>query len=92
MSSTKLNYFLLTVCANSAYIVLMWRKEDVIEQLHKEQGDRSLRSYATDIGCSASYLSDVYNGKRDPGPILLKHLNLERKEVTTVTYIKRRWK
>jgi hypothetical protein len=70
----------------------MWRKEDVVEQLQKDQGERSLRSYATAIGCSASYLSDVYNGKRDPGQKLLDHLDLERKKVVTVTYIKRRWK
>ena len=75
--------------ANMTY---MWRKEDVVEKLHEEQGERSLRSYATAIGCSASYLSDVYNGKREPGPKLLDHLDLERKEVTTVTYVKRRWK
>ena len=70
----------------------MWRKEDVVEQLKKDQGERSLRTYAANIGCSASYLSDVYNGNRDPGPKLLDHLNLERKEVVTVTYVKRRWK
>lgn len=70
----------------------MWRKKDVIEKLRKDQGERSLRGYASDIGCSAAYLSDVYNGRRDPGPKLLDHLNLERQETVTVTYTKRRWK
>jgi len=70
----------------------MWRKEDVVEQLRKEQGERSLRTYATAIGCSAAYLSDVYAGKRDPGPKLLRHLDLEREKVVTFTYVKRRWK
>jgi hypothetical protein len=70
----------------------MWRKEDVVEQLRKEQGERSLRDYANDIGCSATYLSLVYNGKREPAGKLLDHLDLERKEIKTVTYQKRRWK
>jgi hypothetical protein len=70
----------------------MWRKEEVIEKLKEEQGERSLRTYAGAIGCSAAYLSDVYNGKRDPGPLLLNLLNLERRVVKTVTYVKRRWR
>lgn len=70
----------------------MWRKEDVVEMLKKDQGDRTLRAYATAVGCSASYLHDVYNGRRDPGPKLLDHLNLERKEKVVVTYQKRRWR
>ncbi len=41
----------------------MWRKEDVVEMLKKDQGDRTLRAYATAVGCSASYLHDVYNGR-----------------------------
>ena len=70
----------------------MWRKEDVIEKLKKEQGEGSLRSYARNIGCSAAYLSDVYSGKREPGPKLLDHLDLECQITTTKTYTKRRWK
>jgi transcriptional regulator with XRE-family HTH domain len=37
----------------------------------------SLRSYATRVGVSAAYLSDVYSGKRNPGPAILKFLGLE---------------
>jgi hypothetical protein len=70
----------------------MWRKEDVIAKLQEEQGSRSLRAYAAAIGCSASCLCKVYAGKRDPGPRLLGHLGLERKESVTVTYRKRRWR
>jgi hypothetical protein len=70
----------------------MWRKEDVIEQLRKEQGDRSLREYASDIGCSATNLSLVYTGKREPAKKLLDHLDLECQTTITKTYTKRRWK
>lgn len=70
----------------------MWRKEDVVKELKRRQGKSSLRSYATNLGCSAAYLSDLYRGRRDPGPLILDHLDLERQIVTTVTYVKRRWR
>jgi transcriptional regulator with XRE-family HTH domain len=72
----------------------MWRKEDVVKQLQAEQEKHkiSLREYARRLSVSPAYLSDVYRGRRDPGPTLLQHLGLERKVVTTVTYVKRRWR
>jgi transcriptional regulator with XRE-family HTH domain len=72
----------------------MWRKEDVVKKLQAEQEAQklSLRQYAKTLNISAAYLSDVYRGRRDPGPALLEHLGLERKVVTTVTYVKRRWR
>ncbi len=72
----------------------MWRKEDVVKQLQSEQEKQklSLRQYAKQLNVSAAYLSDVYRGRRDPGPTLLDYLGLERKIVTTVTYVKRRWR
>jgi hypothetical protein len=73
---------------------IMWRKDDVVKQLQDEQKAKklSLRSYAKSLRVSPSYLSDVYRGRRDPGPALLDHLELDRKVVTTVTYVKRRWR
>jgi len=71
----------------------MWRREDVVKKLRDEQGERSLRKYAVSIGCSVSYLSEVYNGTRDPGEKLLNHLGLECQKIVTVTYVpKRRWR
>jgi len=72
----------------------MWRKEDVVKKLQADQEAQklSLRQYARTLNVSAAYLSDVYRGRRDPGPTLLEHLGLERKVVTTVTYVKRRWR
>jgi hypothetical protein len=70
----------------------MWRKEDVIQKLKDSQGDRSLRAYANSLGCSPSYLSDLYSGKRDPGEKILKQLGLAKKVTRTVTYVKRRWR
>ena len=70
----------------------MWRKEDVIQQLKTSQGDRSLRAYADTLGCSPSYLCDLYNGNREPGEKILKQLGLAKKVTKTVTYVKRRWR
>lgn len=71
----------------------MWRKDDVVEKLRKEQGERPLREYASAIGCSAATLSLVYTGKREPAKKLLDHLNLECETVKTKIYReKRRWK
>ena len=70
----------------------MWRKEDVIEKLKEDQGERSLRAYATAIGCSPAYLSDIYNNRRDPGKMVLDHLNITATKVTTVTYTERKWR
>jgi hypothetical protein len=70
----------------------MWRKEDVIKKLREKQGTRSLRTYAKTIGCSAAYLSDVYSDKREPGPKLLDHLDLECQTTVTKIYVKRRWR
>jgi transcriptional regulator with XRE-family HTH domain len=66
----------------------MWRKEDVINKLKNEQNKKklSLRAHAKAIGCSAAYLSDVYNDRREPGKRLLDHLNIERTITKTVVY------
>lgn len=79
----------------------MWRKEDVDEsleqdqvlaELQKDQGDDSLRNYANRIGCSASYLHQVYNGVRPPSDTLLNHLNLERRVIYVRKTDNRRWR
>ena len=66
------------------YIRFMWRKEDVIDKLRKDQGKNTLRAYARSLGISAGYLSDIYNNRRDPGADILDHLNIEK--TVTVTY------
>lgn len=72
----------------------MWQREEVLEQLRKRQGNRSLRSFAREIGCSAAYLSDVYRGKRSLGPKVLEELGLEKIEQSPPEplYRKRRWR
>jgi len=70
-------------------------KQDIIRLLQREQGTRSLRTFATEIGCSASYLSDVYLGRREPGPKITAFLGLEKRTTVKVSYekpVKRRWR
>ena len=49
---------------------------DVVRELRRRQAKRTLRAYATALGCSPAYLSDVYRGQRKPGPKLLRALGL----------------
>lgn len=75
----------------SANIMSMDRKYDVegvLKLLVEAQGERSLRSYASSIGCSAAYLCDVYHGNRAPGPKILKVLGLQRQITKQITYKK----
>lgn len=51
---------------------------DPIKMLRKRQGKRSLRALAREIGCAAPYLSDVYRGRRTPGPKILAFLGLTK--------------
>lgn len=72
-------------------VVLVMRKqpqltrEDVLAKLRERQGEKSLRAFAAELGLSAPYLSDVYNGRRDPGPSILGLLGLRKEE--SVSYV-----
>lgn len=48
----------------------------VIQRLKAKQGKMSLRAFAELVGCSAAYLSDIYLGRRTPGPKILDFLGL----------------
>ena len=50
----------------------------LIALLRKKQGDRPAYRLAKDLGISASYLSDIYRGRRYAGPSVLGKLGLER--------------
>jgi transcriptional regulator with XRE-family HTH domain len=53
-------------------------QEQVIELMRKKQGDRMAKDYAAELGISRPYLSDIYAGKREPGPTVLAKLGLEK--------------
>ena len=78
-------------CTHSKLMV-MWRKEDVIKKIVADKGGQSLRAYASTIGCSPMYISDILNNKREPGPKVLAHLGLEKEVTRTVIYKKKKWR
>jgi hypothetical protein len=52
--------------------------DEFLEFLKKQQGDQTNAAFASSIGVSPQYLSDVYNGRRDPGESITSALNVER--------------
>ena len=60
-----------------------YTEAEVVEMLKAEQGERSLREFAEALGISPSYLSDIYLGKRAPGPAVLDQMELEKVEPET---------
>jgi transcriptional regulator with XRE-family HTH domain len=66
------------------------KTEDVLRILTSKQGSRSLRDFAQEIGCSAAYLSDIYNGNRQPGPKILTFLGMKKTRVVETSYAKSR--
>lgn len=52
-------------------------RKQVIAKLKEAQGDDSLRIFGQKVDVTASYISDIYLGRRAPGPKILKFLGLE---------------
>ena len=50
----------------------------ISKMLEQKRGTRTWKALAAEMQCSAAYLSDVLNGRRDPGPKILEYLGLER--------------
>jgi transcriptional regulator with XRE-family HTH domain len=59
--------------------------QDIVSVMKREQGSRSMRAFARDLGLSVAYLSDFYHGRRLPGPSILNYLGMEKVE-TEATY------
>ena len=61
---------------------------ELVELIKKRKGKASLRAFATEIGLSAAYLSDVFRGNRAVGPRLavlmgyvpVTHISFRNKE------------
>ena len=51
--------------------------KQIIRMLKRNQGKRSITRYAIDMGISPSYLSYVYQRKREPGPKILRAIGLK---------------
>jgi hypothetical protein len=53
--------------------------DDVLALMKTRQGKRLNKNFAKTLGISASYLSDIYGKKRDPGDSVLRAMGIERR-------------
>jgi transcriptional regulator with XRE-family HTH domain len=58
--------------------------DEFLEFLKQKQGDRTSKDFASQLGISPQYLSDIYNGRKDPGQSVLAALRAEREVVYKV--------
>jgi transcriptional regulator with XRE-family HTH domain len=58
--------------------------EQFLEFLKKQQGEQTAQQFATRLGVSPQYLSDVYNGRRPPGESITGALKVEKAMVYTL--------
>lgn len=58
-------------------------RTEILALLRRKQGDRSIREFAGEVGCSASHLSALYKGKWRPGGKVLRFLGLTATKAVT---------
>ena len=58
--------------------------DQFMEFLKKQQGEQTAQQFATRLGVSPQYLSDVYNGRRPPGESITAALKVEKAVVYTL--------
>jgi len=58
--------------------------EQFLEFLKKQQGNQTAHQFASRLGVSPQYLSDVYNGRRPPGESITSALQVEKSVVYTL--------
>jgi transcriptional regulator with XRE-family HTH domain len=58
--------------------------EQFLEFLKKQQGEQTAQQFASRLGVSPQYLSDVYNGRRPPGESITSALKVEKAVVYTL--------
>lgn len=61
-------------------------EEEVIALMKTTQGGRSLRAFAAELKVTPAYLSDIYNGRRSPGPAVLKFFGIDKQRQIIVEY------
>jgi transcriptional regulator with XRE-family HTH domain len=66
--------------------MVTYSQNEVIDILKRRQGQRATRKFASELGVSAQYLSEIYRGARPPGKRILNFLGLGSDKSTTVTY------
>jgi transcriptional regulator with XRE-family HTH domain len=59
--------------------------DQFLEFLKRQQGEQTAQQFASRLGISPQYLSDVYNGRRPPGESITSALNVEKSVTYKVT-------
>ena len=54
-------------------------KQQVINKIRQLQGSSTQKDFAASLGISPQYLCDIYKGRRDPGPSILKAFGIKDK-------------
>lgn len=67
--------------------MVTFNNDQVVQKIRDKQGTMGLREYASSLGITAAYLSDLYKGRREPGPKILKKFKLTKKRITTAVYV-----
>lgn len=65
-------------------------RDAIVRLLMERQGQRSLRAFAEEVGCSPAYLYDIYASRREPGKKVLQYLGFRKTRKVEVNYVKER--
>jgi transcriptional regulator with XRE-family HTH domain len=57
------------------------KPDQILNLLRKKKGDRTAKELAHELGVTQQYLSDVFAGRREPGPAIIAGLGLEKEVV-----------
>jgi transcriptional regulator with XRE-family HTH domain len=59
---------------------------DLVGVMKAAQGEKTLRDWADEIGVTASYISDIYHGRRSPGAKVLKYFGIGKTRRVSIEY------
>jgi transcriptional regulator with XRE-family HTH domain len=75
------------VKAHAARVGNSLTEPEVVELIRAKQGDTSLRDFAEELGVTAPYITDIYKGRRSPGPKVLKYFGIGKMRQVVVQYV-----
>lgn len=63
-----------------------YTQDEIPGLLRSRMNEESPRRFGERFGLSSQFVYQVLNGKREPGPKLLKFLGLKREKAVTIAY------
>lgn len=64
-------------------------RKDVIQELRRKQGARTVGELAAEVGVSRPYLHEVLAGNRPPAKKVLTYLGITRERIVTLRYARK---